>query len=64
MSESINTRLVKVPDELTSRELRFILESMLTDLAALTAAYNQLRTDYNAATSPTTATAVTLNTTA
>lgn len=62
MSESINIRLVKIPDELTSRELRPLLLSVLTDLAALTAAYNQLRTDYNAATSPTTAAAVTLNT--
>lgn len=61
-TESINTRLVKIPDELTSRELRFILSSVLTDLAALTASLNQLRTDYNAAVTPTTAAAVTLNT--
>lgn len=40
MAESINTRLAKVPDELTSRELRFLLQSILTDLAALQAAHN------------------------
>ena len=62
MSESINVRMAKVPDLLTSRELRPLLESMLTDIAALQAAVNQLRTDYNASTVPTTAAAVTLNT--
>ncbi len=62
MSESINVRMAKVPDLLTSRELRPLLESMLTDIAALQATVNQLRTDYNAATVPTTAAAVTLNT--
>ena len=48
MSESINERMVKVPDELTSREIRFLFQSILTDLSALTASYNQLLTDYNA----------------
>lgn len=62
MSESINVRMAKVPDLLTSRELRPLLESMLTDIAALQATVNQLRTDYNASTVPTTAAAVTLNT--
>ena len=62
MSESIKVRTAKLPDILTSRELRPLLESMLTDLAALQATVNQLRTDYNASTVPTTAAAVTLNT--
>ena len=35
MSESINLRMVKVPDELTSREIRQLFNSILTDLAAL-----------------------------
>jgi hypothetical protein len=48
MSESINQRMAKVPDLLTSRELRQLLESVLTDLTALTASHNQLLTDYNA----------------
>lgn len=38
MSESINVRMAKVPDELTSREIRFLLQSILTDLAALATA--------------------------
>jgi len=62
MSESINVRMAKVPDLLTSRELRPLLESMLTDIAALQATVNQLITDYDASTVPTTAAAVTLNT--
>lgn len=62
MSESINVRMAKVPDLLTSRELRPLLASMLADIEALQATVNQLRTDYNASTVPTTATAVTLNT--
>lgn len=62
MSESINVRMAKVPDLLTSRELRPLLIAVLNDLESLTAAVNQLRTDYNAATVPTTAAAVTLNT--
>lgn len=62
MTESIKVRMAKVPDLLTSRELRPLLESMLTDIASLQATVNQLRTDYNAATVPTTAAAVTLNT--
>ena len=48
MPESINVRMVKVPDELTSREIRFLFQSILTDLTALTTSYNQLLTDYNA----------------
>lgn len=40
MSESINTRMVKVPDELTSREIRTLFQSILTDLAAIKTAIN------------------------
>jgi hypothetical protein len=64
MSESVTIRVGKIPDLLTARELQQLLISMQADLASLTAQFNQLRTDYNAETVPTTATAVTLNTTA
>lgn len=40
MSESINVRMAKVPDLLTSRELRPLLESILTDLEAIKTAIN------------------------
>ena len=63
MPESINQRIAYVPDDLTSQELRALLQSVLTDLTALRTSLSQLRTDYNAATVPTTAAAVTLNTT-
>lgn len=63
MPESINQRMAYVPDDLTSQEVRALLASILTDLTALRTSLNQLRTDYNASTVPTTATAVTLNTT-
>jgi hypothetical protein len=59
MSESIKARMPKIPDELTSRELRPLLEAMRTDIAALAASLNQFRTDYNATVAPTTAPAVT-----
>jgi hypothetical protein len=64
MSESVTIRVGKIPDLLTARELQQLLISMQADLASLTAQFNQLRTDYNAETVPTTAAAVTLNTTA
>jgi hypothetical protein len=64
MAESINQRTAYVPDDLTSNELRALLQSVLTDLTSLRTSLNQLRTDYNASTVPTTAGAVTLNTTA
>lgn len=38
MAESINQRMVKVPDELTSREIRQLFISILADLQALQAA--------------------------
>ena len=62
MSESINQRMAKVPDLLTSRELRPLLVSILTDLEAIKTSLNQLIDDYDSATSPTTAAAVTLTT--
>lgn len=64
MAESIKQRMPKIPDILTSRELTPLLEAMQADIAALSTSLNQLRTDYNAATVPTTATAVTPNITA
>lgn len=48
MSESIKFRTVKIPDELTSRELRPLLESILIDINALATSFNTLRTNYNA----------------
>jgi hypothetical protein len=48
MSASIKSRTVKIPDELTSRELRPLLEAILIDITALSASVNALRTDYNA----------------
>jgi len=64
MAESIKQRMPKIPDLLTSRELTPLLQAMQADIAALSTSLNQLRTDYNAATVPTTATAVTPNITA
>ena len=64
MTESIKQRMPKIPDLLTSRELTPLLQAMQADIAALSTSLNQLRTDYNAATVPTTATAVTPNITA
>lgn len=62
MAESINQRMAKVPDLLTSRELRPLLVSILTDLEAIKTSLNQLIEDYDDATTPTTAGAVTLTT--
>lgn len=48
-----------------ARELLAILQSMQADTLAIATQFNQLRTDYNAAIgADTTATAITLNTTA
>ena len=62
MAESINQRMAKVPDQLTSNELRPLLVSILTDLEAIKTSLNQLIDDYDNATTPTTADAVTLTT--
>lgn len=48
MAESINVRINKVSDLLTSRELRALLVSVLQDLTALRTSHNQLLSDYNA----------------
>ena len=40
MAESINQRMAAVPDLLTSDEIRQLLKSVLTDLAALRTALN------------------------
>ena len=63
---SISQRIGATPlSSAEARELLAILQSMQADLAAIAAQFNQLRTDYNAAIgADTTATAITLNTTA
>jgi hypothetical protein len=63
MAESINARVNRLADGIDRQELQQLLASILTDLTALKTTVNQLRTDYNASTVPTTAAAVTLNTT-
>lgn len=67
MAESINARVNRLADGTDRKELQAVLASVLTDLTALKTSLNQLITDYNANTNigtDTTATAVTLNTTA
>lgn len=67
MSESINARVNRLADGIDRQELQPLLASVLADLTSLATQFNQLRTDYNANTNivdDTTATAVTLNTTA
>ena len=59
MSESINQRMAKVPDLLTSREIRPLLLAILTDISALAPSLNQLIDDYDNAVTPTTAAPVT-----
>lgn len=63
---SISQRIGAAPlSSAEARELLAILQSIQADLAAIATQFNQLRTDYNAAVGAnTTATAVTLNTTA
>lgn len=63
MAESINARVNRLADGIDRQELQQLLASILTDLTALKTTVNQLRTDYDASTVPTTAAAVTLNTT-
>jgi hypothetical protein len=59
MSESIDQRMAKVPDLLTSREIRPLLVAILTDISALATSLNQLIDDYDNAVTPTTAAPVT-----
>lgn len=67
MSESINARVNRLADGIDRQELQPLLASILADLTSMATQFNQLRTDYNANANivdNTTATAVTLNTTA
>ena len=66
MPTSISRRIGAAPlSSVEARELLAILQSMQADTLAIATQFNQLRTDYNAAIgADTTATAITLNTTA
>lgn len=68
MAESLKQRLGALElSKSDEAELRKLFESVLTDLTSIAAQFNQLRTDYNAnatIATDTTATAITLNTTA
>ena len=68
MTTSISQRINAAPlSSAEARELLAILQSMLADMQAIATQFNQLRTDYNANATidtDTTATAVTLTTTA
>lgn len=68
MAESITKRLNAAPlSGSEARELLALFSSIRTDLANIATQFNQLRTDYNAnatIATDTTATAITLNTTA
>lgn len=67
MPESINQRLNAASmDRQSAAQVKAVMDSMLTDIAALKTSLNQLITDYNANTNivtDTTAAAVTLTTT-
>lgn len=68
MPTSISKRIGAAPlNSAEARELLAILQSMQADTLAIATQFNQLRTDYNAnatIATDTTATAITLNTTA
>ena len=68
MTTSISQRINAAPlSSAEARELLAILKSMLADMQTIATQFNQLRTDYNAnatIATDTTATAITLNTTA
>ena len=68
MPESLKQRLGELEASKSDEaELRKLFESVLTDLTSIATQFNQLRTDYNAnatIATDTTATAITLNTTA
>ena len=68
MPESVAQRMSAMGiDKMSERELRAVIGSILTDLQSIATQFNQLRTDYNAnatIATDTTATAITLNTTA
>ena len=67
MPESVSQRVNAMANVMDQLELRKLLESIQADLASIATQFNQLRTDYNAnatIATDTTATAITLNTTA
>lgn len=67
MPESVSQRVNAMTNVMDQLELRKLLESIQADLASIATQFNQLRTDYNAnatIATDTTATAITLNTTA
>ena len=68
MPTSISQRIGAAPlSSAEARELLAIMQSIQADLKAIATQFNQLRTDYNAnatIATDTTATAITLNTTA
>ena len=68
MTTSIAQRINAAPlSPADKRELLAVFSSIQADLQAMATQFNQLRTDYNASVIPakaTTATAITLNTTA
>lgn len=66
MTTSIAQRINAAPlNTADKRELLAVFSSIQADLQAMATQFNQLRTDYNAAVgADTTATAITLNTTA
>ena len=67
MPESVTQRTNFLSNHMDAGEIRQLFASIQTDLASIAAQFNQLRTDYNAnatIATDTTATAITLNTTA
>lgn len=68
MTTSITQRINAAPlSSADKRELLAVFQSMQADIQAIATQFNQLRTDYNAnatIATDTTATAITLNTTA
>ncbi len=68
MPESVAQRMSATGiDKMSERELRALIVSIQSDLSNIATQFNQLRTDYNAnatIATDTTATAITLNTTA
>ena len=68
MTTSISQRINAAPlSSADKRELLAVFQSMQADMQAIATQFNQLRTDYNAnatIATDTTATAITLNTTA
>lgn len=67
MPESVSQRVNAMSNVMDQQEMRKLLESIQSDLTSIATQFNQLRTDYNAnatIATDTTATAITLNTTA